>query len=295
MIRRPKKKRDVTFERFNALRTKGFDPGSGSPTNCSNSSAFPKRWPSSTGPLSSSPTSTIQESLIFDRLDGGDETSRPTSADSNFPPPWPKQSNPPPPFTILHTSEADGPQPGSSASPPSVPVPVPVPPLKRSVSHESLLSVPTVYLGSPALSESSYVSRAGYSPSPRHASVKLDDPQASVTPGIAIRDQPGSIGHGGSAYSRLLGLHRDGSSPPTNPSKPSSRKSSSTSNAGSGWFWKYVTLAPPGRGGAAAKPGRAQEPAPRAASKVAAAAWPAVGYVDEDLLRESLVEGPGLS
>lgn len=313
VIRRPKKKRNVSLDRFDALRVKGPGPGS---TNCNNSNngAFPKRWPSSTGPLSSSPTSTVQESSIFDRLDGGDETSRPTSVDSNCPPLWPKQSwarhqpnrasSNPPPFTILHTteevpSEADGSQPDGASPilPPNVPVPVPVPVLKRSVSHESLLSIsamdPTAYLGSPALSASSYVSRAGCSPNPRHASVKPDDPQASITPGIAIRDQPGSIGYGGSAYSRLLGLHRAesyGSSPPADPGKPSSRKPSSTSNSGSGWFWKYVTLAPGG-----SKPGCAQEPAPRPASKVAGAAWPAVGYVDEDLLRESLVDGPGLS
>ncbi|KAF8254064.1 hypothetical protein K440DRAFT_618669 [Wilcoxina mikolae CBS 423.85] len=298
-IRRPKKKRNVTIDHFNALRLKGFDPGPSTPAN-----AFSKRWSSSTGPLSSSPTSTFRESSIFDRLDNGeDETSRPTSVDSNYPPPWPKQSwakhnqfsSNPPPFTILHTteevsSEGDGSHPDSPshmvATPPKIPV------LKRSVSHESLLSIsamdPSTYLASsPALSGASSFA----SPNLRNRSMKPKDPQASITHGIALRDHPGSSQYGGSAYSRLLGLHQAesySSSPPASVGKPSSRKSSATSNAGSGWFWKYVTLAPGG-----SKPGRTEEPAK--AKKLVVSTKPAVGYVDEDLLRESLVDGPGLS
>jgi len=298
-IRRPKKKRNITIDHINAPRLKGFDSGSSStPAN-----AFAKRWSLSTGPLSSSPTSTFRESSIFDRFDNDeDETSRPTSVDSNYPPPWPKQSwakhnyrsANPPPFTILHTteevsSEADGSHPDSpspmEATPPKIPI------LKRSVSHESLLSIsamdPSAYLASPALSAASSFT----SPNLRSRSIKPKDPQASITHGIALRDHPGSGQYGGSAYSRLLGLHQAesySSSPPASVSKPSSRKSSSTSNAGSGWFWKYVTLAPGG-----SKPGRTEEPVK--AKKLVVASRPAVGYVDEDLLRESLVDGPGLS
>ncbi|KAA8904550.1 hypothetical protein FN846DRAFT_919704 [Sphaerosporella brunnea] len=288
-VRRPKKKRGITADQhIDTARARGFE--------AETSAAAHKRWSTSTGtaPLSSSPTSTFRDS-IFDRID--DETSRPTSADSNYPAPWPKQSwakhnrkssMNPPPFTILHTteevsSEADSvvqseraPSPPPQASPPR-----PIPVLKRSVSHESLLSVSAMenYHASPSLSVSSFTSRRA--PNLRQNSVKSNDPQASITPGVAIRAQR-SGQYCGSAYSRLLGLAEGNNSPPKKTISRKASPGSSTGGGGGGWFWKYVTLAPGG-----SKPGRSEEPRLRPPTSK-----PIPTFVDEDLLKESLVDGP---
>ena len=289
-VRRPKKKKSIPADHhIDTLRVQGFEAGS--------SSRAPKRWSTSTGALSSSPTSTFRDSSIFDRLDNGDETSRPTSADSNYTP-WPKQSwgkhtrkvSHPPPFTILNTTQEVSSDPESLSHSPPQPslmraASPPIPILKRSVSHESLLSVSALnnsaYHTSPALSASSFTSRR---PDLRSHRSRVNDPQASITHGVAIRDSPGSSQWGGSAYSRLLGL-AEGSPPFTISRNPSVASSNGVGGGGSGWFWKYVTLAPGG-----SKPGRSEEP--RAKKPIAR---PIAGFVDEDLLRESLVDGPGLS
>lgn len=288
-IRRPKKKKSIPVDHnIDTLRVQGFDSAS--------SSRAPKRWSTSTGALSSSPTSTFRDSSIFDRMDNGDETSRPTSADSNYAP-WPKQSwgkltrkvSYPPPFTILNTTQEVSSDPESLSHSPIQPPPMPaasppIPILKRSVSHESLLSVSvldnSVYHTSPALSVSSFASRR---PDLRSHRSRVNDPQASIAHGVAI---PGSSQWGGLAYSRLLGL-AEGSPPAgkTVSGKTSSASSNGGSGGGSGWFWKYVTLAPGG-----SKPGRSEEPKARKPITE-----PIAGFVDEGLLRESLVDGPGLS
>ncbi|KAI5858798.1 hypothetical protein BZA05DRAFT_382474 [Tricharina praecox] len=292
-LRRPKKKKNISGDHhIDTLRVQGFDAASGS------SSRAPKRWSTSTGALSSSPTSTFRDSSIFDRMDNGDDTSRPTSADSNYAP-WPKQSwgkhtrkvSHPPPFTILNTTQEVSSDPESISRSPPQPSPMraaspPIPILKRSVSHESLLSISALdhsaYHTSPALSVSSFTSRR---PDLRSHRSRVNDPQASITHGVAIRDSPGSSQWGGSAYSRLLGLAEG--SPPTGKtlSRKPSAASSNGAGGGSGWFWKYVTLAPGG-----SKPGRSEEP--KAKKPITR---PIAGFVDEDLLRESLVDGPGLS
>jgi hypothetical protein len=288
-IRRPKKRRGVTVDHLDTLRARGYDPES--------SSMAHKRWSTSTGtaPLSSSPTSTFQDS-IFDR-ENGEDTSRPTTADSNYPQPWPKQSwarhsrksSMNPPFTILHTteevsSEAESVAHSERATSPQPPMSPPrnIPMLKRSVSHESLLSVSAMDMYNASAAHSGPSSFASLrNPNLRQNGVKPNDPQASITPGVAIRDQR-SGQYSGSAYSRLLGL-AEGASPPK---QTASKKSSTASNTGGGgWFWKYVTLAPGG-----SKPGRSEAPKLKPPTTK-----PVPAFMDEDLLKESLVEGPGLS
>jgi hypothetical protein len=287
-IRRPKKRRGVTVDHLDTLRARVYDPES--------SAMASKRWSSSTGtaPLSSSPTSTFQDS-IFDR-ENGEDSSRPTTADSNYPQPWPKQSwgrhirksSMNPPFTILNTTEEVSSEAESVAHserahspPPPMSPPRDIPMLKRSVSHESLLSVSAIDMYTASAAHSGPSSFASLrTPNLRQNGVKPNDPQASITRGVAIRDQR-SGQYSGSAYSRLLGL-AEGASPP----KIVSKKSSTASNTGGGgWFWKYVTLAPGG-----SKPGRSEEPRLKPPTTK-----PIPAFMDEDLLKESLIEGPGLS
>lgn len=297
-IRQPRKKKNVTINHFNTIQVRGFTvENSGS-----------KRWSSSTGPPSSSPTSTFHESSIFDRVEAGNDTSRPTSADSNYPPPWPKwskhhrsASSNPPPFTILHTTEEVPSEPGSPVHPPPEISMSPsyqslqLPTLKRAISHESILSVSaldtTVFLAAHSATSSFVSRRPGGGRLRRGGTIKANDPQASITHGTAIRDNGGSQ-WSGDAYSRLLGLHQaEGTSPPTNGRPPLTKKSTSSSSSNSNnnaasRLWKYVTLAP------GFKQVKAEEPTHAKIKKMFTK--PVVGLVDEDLLREALGDGPGL-
>jgi hypothetical protein len=273
-IRRLPKKKKVSM---NALHVKGLEATS---LGSSIPHSLPKRWSSSTGigPLSSSPTSTFEESSIFDRLGNDHDISRPTSADSNHPHLWKKDLDSrisQPPFTILHTTEEMPSEPSSPGPQPPISPPRQIPVLKRSVSYESILTIPAMdtaaFFASPTLSATSLSRSPNFNPT-----TKPNDAQAAVTPGVAIRP-PGNQ-WSGTAYSRLLGVYQDSSSPP----KSLPRKFS-PSNVGGGWFWKYVPLAPGPKG--------TQEPA-RPKKFITK---PTGGYVNEELLRESLLDGPAPS
>lgn len=334
-IKRPKKRRTFAVDQFSSMRFKNSGDLTSSSSGPSTPNSFPKQWSSSAGATgafsSSSPISTLtfRESSIFDRIDT-DDTSRPTSADSAYPQPWPASAwtkrNPqpltttttitsssavpptPPPFTILHTTE-EVPSDDSACSTPLSPI------LKRSISHESILSpapppssrrpCPSPSITSTSTSTSSAKTTITHSPAAFHSLTKpkSHDAKASITHGIAIRD---SNNTGGSAYSRLLGLHHPASSYShsshvasiTSASPPKDAPHTSTSNGGksrvgsAGWFWRYVPLAP------TLKP---PTQSPIMATTTAAIVGrqhlkkkfmvkPVSGYVDEELLKESLVD-----
>jgi len=266
-IRRLPRKKKVSM---NAFHGKGLESTSSGP---SIPHSLPKRWSSSTGlgPLSSSPTSTFEEASIFDRLGNDNDTSRPTSADSNHPHLWKKGSDgrtSQPPFTILHATEEIPSEPSSPGPQPPISPPRQIPVLKRSVSYESILTIPamdtTAFFTSPALSRSPNL----------NPTTKPNDAQAAITPGVAV--QPPGNQWSGTAYSRLLDVYQDSSSLPKSLSGPD--------NVGGGWFWKYVSLTPGPRG-------KTQEPA-RSKKFITK---PTGGYVNEELLRESLLDGLGPS
>ncbi|KAI5802827.1 hypothetical protein FPQ18DRAFT_14055 [Pyronema domesticum] len=320
---RPKKKRTPAIEHLNALRIKNLE--SSGPSSAPSGS---KRWSTSTGAYSSSPPSSFRESSIFDRYETEDASSRPTSVDSNYPPPWPKKptrghsrypSNAPPPFTILHTTEEIS----ESSEPSGSPIvggnggfsnsafngdfEAPRPALRRMRSHDSILSIkldqhqhhqslapPGEYLSATlSVSRKSSGSFNTRTPLPL---LRPQDRDADYATAIVQRVEVGEV-HSNfhvsiGAYDRLRGLQEarrrssggsgvSGASAPGGPEGQGGKKS--------GWFWKYVTLAPGGW-----KPGREERPMTREGEQ-ATKKKVAVEVLDEELLRESLVDGPGLS
>lgn len=316
--RRPKKRRGlIGGEHFLPLEQNGNSPPS----------ALSKRWSmgsrATSGGASSSvltsPVSTFRESSIFDNAFAGPESSRPSSADSNYPPPvqskrsstssskYARRSDSSfgiPPFSILHTTE-EVPS-DHDFSCPSSPI-VPATKLRRAASHESMLSImdlnltTTSFPVSPALSSHSTASNGAPKRVPTFsASVTPNHAQASVTRGMAIRSP--STGSTSSAYSCLLGLKQEGtpgSSPPAQRGMLS--RKSSDKGLGASWLWRWRG----GNSGAAsameaAKGVVAKDDAQRSGSgsdsgsvKVGGrtiVGRPSVltGYVNEDLLKESL-------
>lgn len=311
-VRRPKKRRGpVGGENFLPLEHNGSSPPS----------ALSKRWSIGSRATASSgltsPVSTFHESSVFDHAFAGPESSRPSSADSNYraPPVQSKRSSTSsskyarrsdssfgiPPFSILHTTE-EVPS-DHDYSPPSSPtIAIPVNKLRRAASHESMLSImdlnltTTSFPVSPALSSSNSTASQGKLKRTHTfaASVTPNHAQASVSPGMGIRVP--SSGSGSSAYSRLLGLHQEGVA---GSSPPAQRGALSGSlGVGAGWFWRWgggpapeatqkVVLGEE-RGGSVSgsETGRSSRMGGRIASGLSVLA----GYVDEDLLKDSLGE-----
>ncbi|KAL7269938.1 hypothetical protein RUND412_007361 [Rhizina undulata] len=302
--RRPKKKRNpLAPDNVTPLGRRSTEILSTSPpTN-------PHRWSiqtkTSAGVSSSFPASS--ESSIFDRA-YGQESSRPSSADSNYPPRpnYAKQrlhrrhshnqsittNGSAPPFTILHTTEEeevpceedvpciceeDVCPDANSHSPPSSPI-APLRKIHRAASHESLLSVMEApsFQVSPALSSSSFTHRS-------HAFTSATNitnaaPQTKLTHGIVTLGPTGDYGASSAASTacnKLLGIN-----PGTSPSKALSRKSSAGSIAGS-WFWRW--------GGSVAAKGESDKDED---GKKRLRKKPSVlgGFVDEELLKDSLGE-----
>lgn len=335
-VRRTKKRRNpIGGEHFLPL-----DQNGNSPPSAFTQRTGSQRWSlgsrATSGGASSSvltsPVSTFRDSSLFDHSFNGPESSRPSSADSNYQPhnaptqhkkhsstsssKYTRRSDSSfgiPPFSILHTTE-EVPSDHDFSAPTSPTVPVTK--LRRAASHESILSIMDLNLTTTSFPVSSAISSKNSEASqgkrtPAFAtSVTPNQPQASITRGMAIRSP--STGYGSSAYSRLLGLHQEGSgagsSPPAGGRGSISRKNSEKGGSvGSSWFWRW--------GGGGGSPG-SSSPAMEAAQKVAAkddartsaggsstggsvrvggrkiASRPSVltGYVDEDLLKESLGE-----
>lgn len=318
-IRRSKKRRvPVGGESFLPLEHTGGSPPS----------ALSKRWSIGSRATASSgltsPVSTFHESSIFDNAFAGQESSRPSSADSSYRTPLvqPKRSSTSsskyarrsdssfgiPPFTILHTTE-EVPSDHDYSRPSSPIIPIPTTKLRRAASHESMLSImdlnltTTSFPVSPALSSSTSTASQGKLQRTHTfaASVTPNHAQASVSPGMGIRVP--SYGSNSSAYSRLLGLHQDGaagSSPPVQRGALSS-----TLGVGTGWFWRWGGAPAPeatqklvvgderggGSGGSVSgsETGKSSRMGGRIASGLSGLGVLA-GYVDEDLLKESLGE-----
>ncbi|KAI5785961.1 hypothetical protein EDC01DRAFT_631865 [Geopyxis carbonaria] len=251
-----------------------------------------KRWSAQTRSsnlsLATSTISTFQEPSIFDGIETGSTTSRPTSADTDYPlnankDNWAKYGRTtlhanPPPFSVLHTTEVgEGDSYDLNCSMP--PVSQRRLGLERSVSHESLLSVMAVsHLASPAMSQLS-ASSGGFIPRTPifSAPTTSKDPEAIITPGIAIRD-PSRV-ESNSAYSRLLGLHQESTSPPI---KSSSRKAPASGGGSSGWFWRWGSSVVDSK----------EHTDDRGNKKIIAK--PSAQYINERLLKESLADGQEL-
>ncbi|KAI5817344.1 hypothetical protein BZA77DRAFT_310394 [Pyronema omphalodes] len=297
---RPKKKRTPAVEHLNALRIKNLE--SSGPSSAPSGS---KRWSTSTGAYSSSPPSSFRESSIFDRYETEDASSRPTSVDSNYPPPWPKKptwgharypSNAPPPFTILHTTEEIS----ESSEPSGSPIvgnngfnntgfdgdyEAPRPALRRMRSHDSILSIKLdQHQHHQSLAPPGEYLSATLSVS-RKSSGSFNTPIVQrVEVGEVHSNFHVSIG----AYDRLRGL-QEARRRSSGVSGTNAAAGSEDQRKKSGWFWKYVTLAPGGW-----KPGREERPQTREGDQTTKKKV-AVEVLDEELLRESLVDGPGLS
>lgn len=312
IARRPKKRRGpLGGEGFLSLERVGGSPPS----------AFSKRW--STGsratsgaasPGLTSPVSTFHESSIFDHAFAGPESSRPSSADSNYraPPAQSKRSSTSsskyarrsdssfgiPPFSILHTTE-EVPSDHDYSGPSSPAVPIPTNKLRRAASHESMLSImdlnltTTSFPVSPALSSTASQQGKLKRTHTFAASVTPNHAQASVSPGMGIRVPSFGSGSGSSAYSRLLGLQGGaaaGSSPPAQRGALSS-----SLGVGAGWFWRWgggpvlegqKNMEERGGSVSGSETGRSSRMGGRIASGLSVLA----GLVDEDLLKESLGE-----
>ncbi|RPB09740.1 hypothetical protein P167DRAFT_607775 [Morchella conica CCBAS932] len=335
-VRRAKKRRShASGEHFLPLDVNGASP----PSTFSQRGS--KRWSlgsrATTSSVLTSPASEFRESSIFDHNFNGPESSRPSSADSNYQaaliPGHKKQASSSsskyarrsdssfgiPPFSILHTTEEVPSDHDYSA--PSSPI-IPATKLRRAASHESMLSImdlnltTTSFAVSPAISSGNSETSQGKRTPSFAASVTPNPAQAFVTRGMVTRTP--STGNTSSAYSRLLGLQEGtiaGSSAPINPKAALSRKNSAKTSVGASWFWRWG-----GGGGAAVAPTPAMDAAQKdtvtAAANEAATtsassdsgltssggsvriggktvvSKPSVltGYVDEDLLRDSLGE-----
>lgn len=314
--RRPRKRRGpVGGENFLPLEQAGGSPPS----------ALSKRWSIGSRATASSgltsPVSTFHEPSIFDNAFAGPESSRPSSADSNYRAPlvqskrsstssskYARRSDSSfgiPPFSILHTTE-EVPSDHDYSRPSSPVIAIPIGKLRRAASHESMLSImdlnltTTSFPVSPALSSSNSTASQGKLKRTHTfaASVTSNHAQASVSPGMGIRVP--SSGSTSSAYSRLLGLHQEGTA---GSSPPAQRGALSSSlGVGSGWFWRWGGGSAPeaaqkavvgeGSGGSVSgsENGRNSRMGGRIASGLSGLSMLA-GYVDEDLLKESLGEG----